>query len=249
MAQTTKLNQVLAVEKGIKQRAYTVLTEANKAAQRSASFNGFSKIYQPNDADSETLPPETMRVQNTTSDVLSEVQKALIELFDVTLQKDVANLTALADIKLDNGTAIATKVPATNLLFLEKQLTDVKTFVSNLPELDPAESWTFDQNASLYKSEPQKTNRTKKIQRPIVLYDATEKHPAQTQLITEDTVVGLYTQTKMSGAIPLPNKRAMLVRVDELLRAVQRAREEANAVEAVPQKVGAAIFQFIVNGA
>jgi hypothetical protein len=120
--------------------------------------------------------------------------------------------------------------------------------VSNLPELDPAESWTFDENASLYKSEPTRSNRTKKVQKAIVLYDATEKHPAQTQLITEDTVVGVYTQTKMSGALPLPQKRAMLSRIDELLRAVQKAREEANAVVAAEQKIGAAVFRYILNG-
>ncbi len=119
----TKLNQVLAVEKGIKQRAYGVLTEANKQVQKTASFNGFSKVYQPNDGDAETLPPETARVQNTTADMLGEVQKALVELFDITLTKDVANLSSVADITLDNGTVIAPKVPATNLLFLEKQLT------------------------------------------------------------------------------------------------------------------------------
>ena len=243
----TKLNQVLAIERGIKQRAYGVLTEANKAVQKPASFNGFSKIYQPHDGDAETLPPETVRVQNTTADTLAEVRQSLVELFDVTLTKDVANLAATADIRLDNGTVVASGVPATNLLFLEKQLTDVKTFIGNLPELDPAESWTFDENASLYKSEPTRSNRTKKAQKAIVLYDATEKHPAQTQLITEDTIVGVYTQTKMSGALPLPQKRTMLAKVDELLRAVQKAREEANAVVAEDQHIGAAVFGFITS--
>ena len=147
-----------------------------------------------------------------------------------------------------NKTGYFPYTPATNLLFLEKQLTDVKTFVGNLPELDPSESWTFDANASLFKSEPTRSNRTKKVQKAIVLYDATEKHPAQTQLITEDTVVGVYTQTKMSGAVPLPQKRAMLNRIDELLRAVQKAREEANAVVAADQRIGAAVFHFLLNG-
>ncbi len=245
---TTKLNQILAVEKGIKQRAYGVLTEANKAVQKSASFNGFSKVYQPNDGDAETLPPETARVQNTSTETLQEVQRALVELFDITLTKDMANLSAVADVRLDNGTVIAAQIPATNLLFLEKQLTDIKTFIGNLPELDAAESWTFDVNASLFKSEPTRSNRTKKVQKAIVLYDATDKHPAQTQLITEDTIVGVYTQTRMSGAVALPVKRAMMTRVDELLRGVQKAREEANAVVAVDQRIGAAIFNFLLNG-
>jgi len=38
-------------------------------------------------------------------------------------------------------------VPATYLLFLEKQLTDLHTLVSKLPVLDASETWVFDQAA------------------------------------------------------------------------------------------------------
>jgi hypothetical protein len=39
-----------------------------------------------------------------------------------------------------------------------------------------------------------------------VLYDATEHHPAQTQLISEDVIVGWWETVKHSGAIPRPRQ-------------------------------------------
>ena len=43
-----KLNQIIAIEKGIKSRVYGDLTELNKAIQKPDLFNGFQKTYQKN---------------------------------------------------------------------------------------------------------------------------------------------------------------------------------------------------------
>ena len=71
-----------------------------------------------------------------------------------------------------------------------------------------------------------------------MLYDATPEHPAQTQLITEDVVIGHWTTTYFSGAIPRPKKRRFLERITELQEAVKFAREQANSQEADEQRVG-----------
>jgi hypothetical protein len=134
------------------------------------------------------------------------------------------------------------------LLFLEKQLTDIRTFVGNLPVLDPAESWSEDKNSGLYRTEPTSTHRTKKVQKPIVLYPATPEHPAQTQIITEDVIVGFWSQVKQSGAIPRPQKLIILDRVERLLKAVKEAREAANIQEEVKTPdIGAAIFGYLLG--
>lgn len=91
------------------------------------------------------------------------------------------------------------------------------------------------------------TTKTKKEQRPIVLYDATDKHPAQTQLITEDVSIGTWKTVKQSGAIPVPRKKVLLERVDKLLKAVLVAREQANSVEATDECVGAAIMGYLTR--
>ena len=101
---------------------------------------GISRTYQPKDEEGEQLPPESTRVQVQAEDVLRETAATLTRLFDVTATKDWANCTARADVKVD-GRVLVADVPVSYLLFLEKQLTDLHTFVKKLPVLDAAESW------------------------------------------------------------------------------------------------------------
>jgi len=242
-----KLNQIIAIEKGIKSRTYGELTEVNKAIQKPDLFNGFYKSYQSRDDEGDVLPAERKRVQYNTREVLQHVERLSTELIDVTARKDFTNCIAKADVVVD-GVTIVTGAPVSFLLFLEKQLTDLHTLVGNLPVLDEAEAWALDPNSGLYKTEGTQTHRTKKVQKPIVLYPATPEHPAQTQMVTEDVIAGFWSQVKHSGALPKPNKLELLERVEELLRAVKQAREEANIQEEVPTpSVGGAVFQYLLG--
>lgn len=243
-----KLNQIIAVEKGIKSRGYAEFNELHKATQKQELFNGFSKNYQKKNEESEELPPENKRVQFTTTDVLRNGARILTELFDVTARKDYTNCVAKADVKI-NEKVIIKGAPVSYLLFLEKQLTDLRTFFSVLPVLDPAENWILDANSGLFKTEATQTHRTKKIARPIVLYQATPEHPAQTQLITEDILAGYWSQVKHSGAMPAPAKAVLVERVEALLQAVKQTREEANGLEEVATpEVGEAVFNYLLEG-
>ncbi|MEO8700585.1 MAG: hypothetical protein ABI867_11105 [Kofleriaceae bacterium] len=242
----SKLNQILAIEKGIKTRVYTEFTELQAATQKPALMNGFTKNYQPRGEDAETYPPESQKVQYEHQAVFEQVMNGLAELFDVTATKDWANCNAKADVVID-GNVLVAGVPAPYLLFLEKQLGDLSTFVGKMAELDPSNDWNVDPTTGLFKTEPTATQRTKKVQRPIVLYDATEHHPAQTQLITEDVVVGQWVTIKLSGALPAPRKKALLVRIEKLAQAVKFAREQANASEAVERKVGKTVLDYLFS--
>jgi len=84
---------------------------------------------------------------------------------------------ARADVVID-GQTIATDVPVTYLLFLEKQLVDLHTFVKKLPVLDAAESWVRDDSTDSWRTEAVRTIRTKKVPRNHVKAEATDKHPA-----------------------------------------------------------------------
>ena len=64
-------------------------------------------------------------------------------LFDITATKDWANCTARANVVLD-GKPLLEDVPATYVLFLEKQLSDLHTFVGKMSELDPGSDWSVD---------------------------------------------------------------------------------------------------------
>lgn len=240
-----KLNQIIAVEKGIKSRVIGEIDGLDKAIQKPDLFNGFSKEYRKRDDDGEDLPPEKKRVQFVVGDVLRSVARLTGELFEVTARKDWTNQNAKADVVVDDDTLIE-DVPVSYLLFLEKQLTDVRTFVGRLPVLDEADAWRKDDNSGLFRTEPTQTHRTKKVQKAIVLYNATPEHPAQTQLITEDIIAGYWHQTKQSGAMPKPERAAILMRVEKLLRAVKEAREEANGIDEVQTSdIGAAVFGYI----
>jgi len=240
-----KLNQIIAIEKGVKSRVYGELTEINKALQKPDLFNGFSKIYQKIGEDDEELPAERKKVQAEVPVVFKRVEKLMGELMKITARKDWSNTNAKASVRV-NGVALLEEVPVTYLLFLEKQLTDLRTMIGNLPVLDDSENWTKDVNSGLYRAEETKTHRTKKVQKPIVLFPATAEHPAQTQLITQDVIAGHWTNVKQSGALPRPEKEKLLTRVDQLLQAIKVAREEANnAEEIVSPDVGQAIFNFL----
>jgi hypothetical protein len=239
-----KLNQILAIEKGIKTRVYAEFTELHQATQKPALMNGFNKTYQPRDEEGETYPPESQKVQHSAAEVLERVSGLLTELFDITATKDFANCTARADVVVD-GRTLLKDVPAPYLLFLEKQLGDLQTFIAKMSDLDPGSDWAVDPSTGLFKTEPSMTQRTKKVQKAIVLYDATEHHPAQTQLITEDVIAGQWVTIKYSGAIPAPRKKQLLGRIDKLNNAVKFAREQANSTEAADKKLGREVFDYL----
>ncbi|MFD1931935.1 MULTISPECIES: hypothetical protein [Nonomuraea] len=240
----TKLNQILAVEKGVKAGSQRAVTDAYHVIQKAPLLSGLSRTYQPIDDEGEQLPPESTRVQVKAEQVLADVAKAMIRLFDVTATKDWTNTVAKADVVVD-GQALIEGAPVTYLLFLEKQLVDLHTFISKLPTLDPAETWTFDDNAETWRTEPVKTTRTKKVPRNHVLAEATDKHPAQVQVFTEDIVVGYWTKTAFSGALPARRVNELLARVQKLQDAVKFAREEANGAAVEDRQVGDAVFTYL----
>src|SRR5215471_4784468 len=240
----TKLNQIIAVEKGVKSRSYQDLTEAHHALQKQTLLAGIARTYRPRDEEGEQLPPESTKVQTKAQDIIRQTVEVLTKLFDVTATKDWANCKAKANVVVD-GQTLLTDVPATYLLFLEKQLTDLHTFVKKLPVLDASESWTFDASADCWATEPVQTAKTKKIPRNHVKAEATDKHPAQVEVYHEDVVTGYWKTVKFSGALPQKRVNELLGRVERLQQAVKFAREEANNIEADEQKVGTQVFDYL----
>ncbi|WP_246080419.1 hypothetical protein [Nonomuraea mesophila] len=238
------LNQILAVEKGVKADVQRRVSDVHHTVQKAPLLSGISRTYQPIDDEGEQLPPESTRVQVKVEDVVKDAADALTRLFDVTATKDVANCSAKADVVVD-GRVLLEDVPVTYLLFLEKQLVDLRTLISKLPTLDPSETWTLDANTDTWRTEPVKTTRTKKVPRNHVLAEATEHHPAQVQVFTEDVVVGYWTKVTFSGAVPQRRVNELLDRLTKLQDAVKYAREEANGIEVVDRRIGDALFGYL----
>jgi len=242
----TRLSQIIAVEKGVRADATRRVTDLHHNVQKPQLLTGLSRTYRPRAEDGAPLPPESTKVQLTADDVLAEAAQVMTRLFDVTLTKDTANTVAAADVMVD-GRAVLVNVPVTYLLFLEKQLTDLHTFVAKLPVQDPSEDWEFSDTAGCYASRATSTVRTKKIPRNHVVAEATDKHPAQVQVYTEDVPEGDWTTVKFSGALPATRQRQLLERVVKLQHAVKYAREEANATEIHDVKAGEKVFGYLLD--
>lgn len=243
----SKLNQIIAVENGAKAKANKHIDQAYKQIQKPDLFFGILKTYQPKDEDGEIFPKESKNVQVKAHKLLEEAVNEWTNLIDITATKDVSNTVARADVKIGEQVLLS-QVPVTHLLFLEKQLVDLHTFISKLPLLDPAEEWRFDDNVDAYRSEESETFKTKKVLKNHVKAEATDKHPAQVDVYTEDQVIGTWTNVKFSGALPAAKVREYLERVEEVQKAVKFAREEANNIEVEPTEYGEALFNFVLNG-
>lgn len=240
-----KLHQLLAIAKGRKATLYSMVTDLNKKAQRADLFVGFTRRYVPKDEFGEAIPPEKKVIQQQAEALLRDMQEAEAERVDLSFLVDRANQIAKADLVVD-GVVLAKDVPATTFLMLEKTLTDMKTFIQNLPGQDASEEWSFDGTKDCYVTEPTEAAKTKKVTRPLVKAPATDKHPAQVDLVTEDVTVGTWHMVKMTSGLPAARIRELNTRIEKLIRATKLGREQANSV-LVPQevKIGDSILGYL----
>lgn len=248
----TKLNQIVAIEKGIRTTVERDVTDLYHSLQKAPLLSGISRTYHPRDDDptsarGETLPPEATLVQIKAEDVLTKTSASLIRLFDMVLTKEAGNVTAKADIVV-GGEVLAQDVPLTFLLFLERQLGEMHTMLKVVPTHDPSEQWHWDSSASAWATEVIKTARTKKVPRNHVRAAATDKHPAQVDVWTEDVVVGEWSTIKFTGAVPADRRELLIARVLELSDAVKFAREQANTIEVTTRQIGETMFDYILAG-
>lgn len=240
-----KLSQIVAIQKAVSTAENRKVTDLYHQLQKPPLLSGIARVYTPKDEEGEQLPPESTKVQVKATDVLTESAKALTRLFDVTATKDWGNCQAKADVIVD-GVELLHQVPATYLLFLEKQLTDFHTVVKSIPLLDPSEDWHHDPTTGAWKTQPVTTIRTKKIPRNHVKAPATDKHPAQVEMFFEDVTAGTWSTTRFSGAIDAVTRTAILARVEKLSHAVKFAREEANTTSVADMKIGEILFGYLL---
>lgn len=242
----TKLNQVLATEKELRTNGYKRASEIYKLFQKPDNFNGFAKTYRKKEENDqgEDYPPERKVVQHDAAGLLDEVREYMVKLFDAEATKDWANCAAKADVTVD-GKVLIKDAPATLLLFLEKQLRDLRAEVDKVPVLDSAEAWSFDSEARLWKTPVTTTHKTKKEPRVVVKFEPTEHQPGQADVFHEDRVVGYWDTVKMSSALSATRRKQMLDRIDVLAEAVKHAREEANETAAPPQSIAVAVLDYV----
>ncbi len=244
-----KLCTVIPVVKEKKKQAHNDITAAHQKRLTNEMTLGFAKKYHPGSEDGDVYPDEGKLVQSTVSEVVADVEKSLVDLFDVVYTQECGNTVAAADIVVKdasgNPLVLAAAVPVTYLLFIEKRLVDIETFVSNLPTLAGATRWTWSDGINCYVSDTTRVNKTKKVMKSFEASPATDRHPAQVQVFNEDVIIGYYDVEAYSGAIQAKVKADMLARVRALKDAVVTAREEANSKDVEAKKIGSKILGYI----
>lgn len=240
-----KLNQINAIVTSRKGEVEKAVTEAYKLIQKDTLFAGRERTYRPiDDVNGQKLPPESQKVQQRADDLIDQAVAKWTELWNLVYTQDTGNQQARADIVVD-GKVLLAKAPVTTLLFLDKQVNDLETFVSRLPTPDPAEEWDHDPNTGLLRGKATESIRTSKEPTVIVKYAPTKEHPAQTELIYKDLPVGTWTQILYSGCIQADRKNTILARIKKLQDAIKIAREQANLLEVERQKAGEPLLGFV----
>lgn len=241
-----KLHELLAVEQDRKQQAGKTIGETRKLfTKKMPYFDGTIKRYIALEEDAEQIPDERKEIVTTVAKTLKSVQEAIVTSMNATLSKEETNCSGKAHAPLEVDGVSFGIFSATSLLALESQLNRLRELYSEVPELDPAKKWYFDEQEGLYKTDPEVKFRSVKRPKVIVKYEATEKHPAQTELLHLDFQVGKYETVNRSGRLPMTEKQAMLDRITQLIEAVKIARSKANSIEVNNVKVADQIFDFI----
>src|SRR5262245_56093581 len=206
--------------------------------------------FTPSEGDGGTVTEEQSDLVTTVRQELAWLACIWTKALDLSHQVNEANTRGIADVVLDDGTVLLKGVQGTSLLELEKRVSEMHALVSAIPTLDPAKGFSPDEQrgTDIHKSREVTKTRTRKAQRPLVLYPATTEHPAQTQLITEDIPVGTIREVEWSGLLTVAQKGDMLERVENLKRAVLTARCRANEVEAKDTAVGATLLGYVLTG-
>ena len=240
----TKLNQMVAVVTGKKTRFARSITELYQTAQKETLYNGLAKTYRPKDENGTTYPDEVKHMELRASEVIKQGYELFADMWDAIATVDVANTRAVGDITVD-GVELLKSVPLPHLLYMEKQLADVETFVRHIPTLSPTEEWHFDENQNAYVTRVSSSNRTTKVKKTHVAVPATKEHPAQALTYDEDEVVGTWDTRKFSGALPVNRKSEIIAKIAKLRDAVKMAREQANDLKIEQVKFSNKLLDFV----
>lgn len=239
----SKLHQIIAVLQGKKARSTKVFTDAYQGWKDNL-ITGISRTYTPLNEEGEVFPAENKKVQVRVQDVLSTVTTELADFYDCLATQEFGNTLAKANVVVD-GTPVLSNVPVGTLLFLEKQLEHMLTFVSSIPTLPTDKEWEFSKDANCYVSTPVEQTKTAKVPTNFVKFQPTDKQPGQSEILYIDKTIGHWTTKNFSGAIPAKEQSELIAKVVKLQEAVKIARETANSTEVEQVKIGKNVLDFI----
>jgi len=246
-----ELHEVLAVEADLTKAMRNAIDEGKRTfKEKLAHFQGWQKTYEAvNDDDPENGRTEIHELTTTVDEKLTFIAAFISRTIDCIAEKEATNQLATASFEV--GGIQFEGLPATLLLNLEHRMKEVRELIRLVPTLQAGIDWIDDKTHSkedVFKTKTaQETSRTKKTVRGIPLYEATDKHPAQVEKISEDVVVGKYLTIGWSGMITPAKKSKMLERLDTLEREIKKARMRANTQPVKKVEIGRKLMDYVLK--
>lgn len=247
----TKLHEILAVDKDKEKQVQKIVEETSKVFKSATEyFLGYNKslrMFDEEEQEAANALAEEKPVITTVPARADYTFDLIADLIDIQMTKESTNQHANADIVV-NGVTVATNVPATMLLYLERELAKYRQILSYMPTLDQSMEWEQapEKGEHIFKTKrPVQASRTRKSYEIITLAEATKEHKAQVEKVTVDKAVGTWTTQYWSGMVTPAKKAEILTRFDALIQAVKQARMRANEAEVEKTKIGESLFSFV----
>jgi hypothetical protein len=248
----SKLHEMLAVEGDLRTQSESCRADLkNTFAKKTQHFTKRVVTFKPLEEGKESKVEGQLDLQTTVSKELSWIGEKIAKSIDVGHQIDIANTGAMADVILESGKVLLNDVPTTSLLRLEHRIVELRDLLHAVPTLDPAKGFEVDpdEGKDIFKAKDDVRPRTEKTFDFRVMVPATDKHPAQVKELMLDKPIGTVVTQEWSSLITVADKGDMLDRVEEVLRAVKKARSRANDTEldVKQNKIGESIIKFVIG--
>lgn len=231
-----KLHELLAVETLLRSQAETCRADLkNTFEKKTHHFEKKIVTFKPLADGAPDKVESQLALQTSVAAELQWIGEKIAKSIDAGHRIDVANVSAQADLILDDGTVLLQKVPATSLLRLEHRFLELRDLIQAIPTLDPAKGFLPDTaeatDGSVHRARDKESVRTEKKFEFVVMVAPTDKHAAQVKELMADRPIGTVVTQEWSSLITVASKADMLDRCEATLRAIKKARSRAADIE------------------
>lgn len=245
-----KLHELLAVETDVAGQTKSCLADLKKTfGDKGHHFTKRVVTRTFKDANLSDLRETNLALQTTVGRELVWIGGKMETFLDIGHQVDIGNKQAVADVVLDDGSILLKSMPTTSLLRLAHRLVELQELVTAIPTLDPAKNFAPDpsEGSDIHRAADVLKEHGEKVFDFIVMVPPGDKFPAQVKELMKDKVTSSTLAQEWSGLITVAQKGDMLDRLEDLKRAVKKARARANEVdiEVKQNVIGAAIVAHV----
>lgn len=250
----SKLHEVIAAEGTRKKAAELSLEETRvKFAKRDLFEGKIRTLKLLNEVPGKEAQEQAESTVVVPGSNVAETLKYSLNLWaqseDIRATKNKTNTIAKADLIVD-GVTIGKDLPVDELMSLEAQMVDMKKLFSQIPTIDAKKEWSPSKKWPIFgllETAKTSTVKTEKEIYPIIMAPATDKHPAQVKENTRTINVGTFEDQTFSTCMTTEQKAEIMARVDHLIVACRQARNRANDIEAIQEKVGTNVLSYLMG--